>query len=191
MVGEDETMNATFDIDWRWLPNGYLTPSSDERLEAMLERLSRCVYIKRISYRESASGNGYHVRAECTWDCELCRLAFDDSYRFMLDCLFRKPHQRNVLWRRKTYQKGDSVLTCDAGPWIEYEQTAHPRADFNPLGKSKITGAQGGVLRVNDAREGGAFRDSGLLECTKCGGTCTASVSECEPEYKPMKPSPP
>jgi hypothetical protein len=155
-------MSETFDVDNMRLPNGYLILTGEPLLEDILERLSRCQYIKRIFFRDSASGNGYHIRLECGVEgCEVCRLAFDSSYRYMLDCLFRRPHQRNVLWRRKTYPKAGKLLTLDAGDWIEYEQIAHPRGDFNPLGESKIAGAWGGVSWADDPREGGAFRDSG------------------------------
>ena len=113
-------MRQTFDVDARRLPNGYLIIPGPRDLEKVMRRIGRCIYVHEILWRESASGNGYHVAVECDGDgmeCEACRLCFDDSYRFMLDQVYRKPHQRNVLWKRKTYHKGGSVLTLEAGEW--------------------------------------------------------------------------
>ena len=111
-------MIQTFDVDPRRLPNGFLVfPDVDD----VIRRLWRCSYATNVAVRRSASGNGFHVRLECMWDnCDICRLCFDSDFRFMLDMLFRKPRQRNVLWKRKTYEKNGHYLTCDAGEWEEY-----------------------------------------------------------------------
>lgn len=96
--------------------------TDEVRLREILSSVSKCLRMRELFFRVSASGNGYHVRIECQAPgmCDACRLAFDSDFRFMLDTLFRGEHQRNVLWRQKVYCKGENRMTGIAGPWMKY-----------------------------------------------------------------------
>lgn len=99
---------STLDLD------GY----SKSQLDGVIDKISHCSYFKELYWRESASGNGYHVRIEChKLQCPLCRLVFDSDFRYMLDSTQRKPHQRNVLWRVKTYEKFGRTIALNVGEW--------------------------------------------------------------------------
>ena len=107
----------TFDVDWLRAQNGYIWPS-ELLASRCVEKLKKCPKIVRLENRFSSSGNGQHIRVECTGDpeCYDCRLCFDSPGRFELD-LERPEWTREVLWDRKVYRKRGGALIGESGPW--------------------------------------------------------------------------
>jgi hypothetical protein len=99
----------TIDIDHKILENF--------PIEHITTRILKCKHIQQMEIRTSPSLNGYHIRIICNLDCEACRLAFDDDYRFTADYTNRKKHQKNVLFTQKPYTKTGKTITLKAGEW--------------------------------------------------------------------------
>ena len=109
-------MINTYDIDWVRLVSGYLIPST-KTIEDVLRHVMQCPFIQDLKYRDSASGNGYHVKVKCSREgCDLCRLVFDSPIRFDMD-LTRDASTRDVLWDEKTYTKHGKHLRLRASSW--------------------------------------------------------------------------
>ena len=105
----------TFDVDNK----------GEKDVIEIMQRLTRCKNIAQVLYRISSGGNGYHIRIVCgnkdyAGDCDVCRLCFDSDVRFYLDQTIRKPHQRNILWKLKSYRKGGKSMQGETGPWIRW-----------------------------------------------------------------------
>ena len=105
----------TIDIDWIRLPNGVII-SSDDQLKKTLSRMRSCVDAD-VSYRVSASGNGFHIKCDCR-GCDQCRMVFDSPVRWDMDQT-RPPETREVLWDSKVYRKGGSRVALKSGEWVE------------------------------------------------------------------------
>jgi len=108
----------TFDVDWRRLYNGYVE-SSDWLVGNMLGRVAKCDHVRCVKFRDSASGNGFHVEVSCDRvGCDLCRYVFDSAVRVDAD-MSRPVWTRDVLWDKKYYRKGGGCVEGLVGPWVE------------------------------------------------------------------------
>lgn len=67
-------------------------------LNHIVGKISRMKCCKRITIRETFKG--YHLVIECSKECDLCRLVFDDRRRYLFDNN-RDKLLRNVLWTDK------------------------------------------------------------------------------------------
>jgi hypothetical protein len=86
----------------------------------VITRILSCPGSADLRHRESAGGNGYHLRFGCRVDdCFLCRMVFDHPRRLDLD-LMRPGVSRGVLWDVKHVFKGGVQLRLDAGPWVRH-----------------------------------------------------------------------
>ena len=110
------TMSKTFDVDPKRSPNGYVS-LGEEELEKVRRALLKCPHAGVRSARRSASGNGFHVSVGCERDCEICSLTLDSPRRMELDGV-DPPWTRGVLWDSKTFSKGGSRITMEAGEWM-------------------------------------------------------------------------
>lgn len=68
-----------------------------------------CCY--SIETELSASSNGYHIRVTCTRNkCDICRMVYDDTGRFMYDTMWRLPHQQNIIFSSYVIIKNKQIL---------------------------------------------------------------------------------
>ena len=111
------SMWSSFDVDWGRLGNGFVVPSVD-LLDSIRQHVSKCPLVKELQFRDSASGNGFHVQVTCDGEaeCETCRMVFDSPSRLDLDD--GPLWTRGVLWDEKTYVKGGCRLRGVAGAWM-------------------------------------------------------------------------
>lgn len=77
-----------------------------EYLNRIVELISTCQSCLGVQVKDSCS-KGYHIFVWCKEDCELCRLVFDDSKRYALDCK-RPEWRKNVMFDAK-HVKFDEV----------------------------------------------------------------------------------
>lgn len=78
--------------------------------------------------RDSASGNGFHIKYRISESkSDIIRLVFDDQRRFMADFAEKDDSTRNVLWDVKKYRKGSHSIECKAGSWFRLASLYNPR----------------------------------------------------------------
>jgi hypothetical protein len=108
---------------------------NNSSIEDIIKKIKKCKHIYKLYIRESAL-NGHHLKIFCNnngnyvsipslgviggltpYNCEACRLAFDDQTRFTADYLNREPWEKNVLFTYKTYMKAGKTIKLKAGKW--------------------------------------------------------------------------
>lgn len=99
-------MRQTLDLDF----------SDIEKINRIIEKLIRSGATS-VEIRLSSSMNGYHVVFQSKDDID--RLVFDDQRRYSADLLDRRPESRNVLFREKSYKKGNGEIRLTAGEWVK------------------------------------------------------------------------
>lgn len=70
-----------------------------EYLNRIIELITNCQSCLGVQIKDSDS-KGYHIFVWCKENCELCRLVFDDSHRYMKDC-DRIAECRNIMFDAK------------------------------------------------------------------------------------------
>ena len=66
-------------------------------LEKVMRFIKHCEYCLAIGEPQDSNSKGYHIFFICKKDCELCRLLFDDSRRYMMD-FDRLEERKNVMF---------------------------------------------------------------------------------------------
>lgn len=85
-----------------------------------IKRLDCCV---ALMYRLSSSLNGYHIKIYCKhFNCDKCRLVFDDQIRFTADLTNREWYERNVLFNVKSYCKAGKTIVLTPTRWVIVKQ---------------------------------------------------------------------
>lgn len=85
----------TIDIDLD-MKNPY---HGKEYVNRIIRLITNCQSCIGVQIKDSCS-KGYHLFVYCKENCELCRLVFDDSKRYMLD--YKRPKWRkNVMFDAK------------------------------------------------------------------------------------------
>lgn len=74
-----------------------------EQLERILAKVRSMPCAEKVDVDPSMRGT--HIIIQCTfWEnCDMCRLAFDDQFRFAADQT-RPLNTRNILWTKKCYR---------------------------------------------------------------------------------------
>ena len=85
-------------IDLDIYPN-YIT-NGKELLNKVFNFIINCSGCEKIEPVKDSDSKGYHLIFYCNRDCELCRLLFDDSKRFMMD-YDRFEQRKNVMFDDK------------------------------------------------------------------------------------------
>ena len=85
-------------IDLDIYPN-YIT-NGKELLNKVFNFIINCNGCEKIEPVKDSDSKGYHLIFYCNRDCELCRLLFDDSKRFMMD-YDRFEQRKNVMFDDK------------------------------------------------------------------------------------------
>lgn len=85
----------TIDIDFNAV-NPY---HGKELLDRIVRLITNCDSCVGIQVKDSDS-KGYHLFVYCKAECDLCRLVFDDSKRYMLD-FYRFEERKNVMFDAK------------------------------------------------------------------------------------------
>lgn len=85
----------TIDIDI----NPLIILDGKKHLKKILNFIIRCESCIGIRSNDSDS-KGYHLFFYCKKDCDICRLLFDDSKRFMMD-FDRLEERKNVMFDAK------------------------------------------------------------------------------------------
>lgn len=90
-------------------------------LDIVKEIFRWCRSVKRVQWRVSASGMGFHIRWTCTKKryclrCCAIEKRLDDPVRYLLDNVLRKPYQRRILWDKKGNKR--------AGTWVTVNRKA-------------------------------------------------------------------
>lgn len=80
-----------------------------DQLQHILSKICRCPSLAYYILADSWA-KGYHVTLWCLKDCDLCRFHYDDQRRYYADLTNREPHERNILWTRKSYYPSLSKL---------------------------------------------------------------------------------
>lgn len=70
-----------------------------EILKKITDFITSCELCIRIQIKDSNS-KGYHILFFCKKECDICRLLFDDSKRFMMD-YDRFKERQNVMFDAK------------------------------------------------------------------------------------------
>lgn len=86
----------TIDLDIH--PN-YITEGK-EILSRVIRFISNCESSLIIKNPKDSDSKGYHIEFYCKKDCDICRLLFDDSKRYMED-FNRLEERKNVLFDAK------------------------------------------------------------------------------------------
>lgn len=68
-------------------------------LDKIIKFITNCEYCIGLKVEDSSS-KGYHLFFFCKKECDLCRLVFDDSKRFMMD-FDRLTERQNVMFDAK------------------------------------------------------------------------------------------
>lgn len=85
----------TIDIDFNAI-NPY---HGKEYLDRIVKLITNCENCKGIQIKDSDS-KGFHLFVYCNKECDLCRLVFDDSKRYMMD-YDRFEERKNVMFDAK------------------------------------------------------------------------------------------
>lgn len=83
----------TIDLDL----NPRLPDSDKHLLDRIVNKISLCEACLSIQVLDSQH-KGYHIFLYCSQNCDLCRLVFDDSKRYMLDVTERAEWCRNIMF---------------------------------------------------------------------------------------------
>jgi len=70
-----------------------------EYLNRIIRLITNCESCLGVQIKDSDS-KGYHIFLFCKTDCDLCRLIFDDSKRYMMD-YDRIEERKNVMFDAK------------------------------------------------------------------------------------------
>lgn len=95
MVENAQVKYNTIDLDI--FPNHI--NNGKELLDRIIRLITHCESCLGVQIKDSDS-KGYHIFIWCKVNCELCRLVFDDSRRYMMDC-DRPEGRRNVMFDTK------------------------------------------------------------------------------------------
>ena len=92
-------------------------------VNAVLQKIKRLDCCAALMYRISSSLNGYHIKIFCKkFNCDLCRLVFDDQTRYTTDLINREWYERNVLFNIKSYHKAGKTIILTPTRWIIVKQ---------------------------------------------------------------------
>ena len=91
-----------------------------EKVGRIIQKIRRCPFLLAGWIRESSSGNGYHIKLYCSIKCDLCRMVFDDSFRYYAD-QYRPEYRQNILWNYKEYSKAGKKIGLKTGEWIRFK----------------------------------------------------------------------
>ncbi|MFZ1990344.1 MAG: hypothetical protein WAW96_11305 [Alphaproteobacteria bacterium] len=69
-------------------------------LDKVLKFLINCESCLGVEEPKDSDSKGYHIIFYCKKDCDICRLLFDDSKRFMMD-YDRIEERKNVMFDAK------------------------------------------------------------------------------------------
>jgi len=88
-----------------------------EYLKRILQKIARNKCCLKLQYRISTSWSHYHIRIECSKECDLCRFVFDDQKRFGGDSE-RPERWRGLLWNAVTIINNNKKIVLTATQWI-------------------------------------------------------------------------
>ena len=86
-------------------------------LERILQKIASKKCCMKLQYRLSTSLSHYHIRIECSKECDLCKLVFDDSARYTYD-QERPKRRRGILHNEATIIINSKVIKLKASEWI-------------------------------------------------------------------------
>ena len=66
-----------------------------ENFERIYNKVQACKHHGAVMFKDTKKG--FHILLKCDIDCELCRMVFDDPYRYERD-FKRKDSRKNVLF---------------------------------------------------------------------------------------------
>jgi len=69
-------------------------------LNKVIRFLLNCEWCLGVEPPKDSDSKGYHITFYCKKDCDICRLLFDDSKRFMMD-YDRIKERQNVMFDAK------------------------------------------------------------------------------------------
>lgn len=69
-------------------------------LNKIISFISNCEGCLGIEPPKDSDSKGYHIIFYCNKNCDMCRLLFDDSKRFMMDYK-REENRKNVMFDAK------------------------------------------------------------------------------------------
>jgi len=69
-------------------------------LNKVIKFLLNCEWCLGVEPPKDSASKGYHITFYCKKDCDICRLLFDDSKRFMMD-YDRIKERQNVMFDAK------------------------------------------------------------------------------------------
>lgn len=76
-------------------------------IERIAQKIINCPYLIEIEIKPSHA-KGVHFIIGCMVECCICRLCYDDIYRFAFDC--KRPNwARNILFDKKEYVKKNEL----------------------------------------------------------------------------------